>query len=108
MIAMKPEDFFLQAWKQQLDTGFRVLETLVEGATKLHEAQLEAACAAHAGLVATQKKLAQAADASELFRLQAEWAGANVEGCMAYWRQMYEAVRSTNADVVNCVQRKAA
>ncbi|TAK86807.1 MAG: phasin family protein [Betaproteobacteria bacterium] len=105
---MKPEEFFLDAWKRQLDTGFRVIETLVEGATKLHEAQLEAACAAHADLVATQKKIAAAASASELLKLQTQWAGANMESCMAYWRQMYEAMSATNEDVVNCMQRKAA
>ncbi len=105
---MKPDEFFLDAWKQQLDAGFRVIETLVEGATKLHEAQLEAACAAHADLVATQKKIAAAASVSELLKLQAQWAGANMESCIAYWRQMYEAVSDTNEDIVNCMQRKAA
>lgn len=105
---MKPEDFFLQAWKQQLDTGFRVIETVVEGATKLHEAQLEAACGTHADLVATQRKIAEAASACELLKLQAQWAGANVESCLAYWRQIYEAVSDTSAGVVDCMQRKAA
>jgi phasin family protein len=105
---MKPEEFFLDAWKQQLDTGFRVIERLVEGATKLHEAQLEAACAAHADLVATQKKIAQAANAAEVLKLQAEWAGANLESCLAYWRQMYEAASATNEEIVSCAQRKAA
>jgi phasin family protein len=105
---MKPEDFFLQAWKQQLDTGFRVMETLLEGATKLHEAQLEAACSAHADLVATQKTMAQAASASELLRLQAQWAGANVESGMAYWRRIHEAMNATNAEVVSCMQKRAA
>ena len=106
--AMNPQDFVLQAWKQQLDTGCRVFETLLEGATKLHEAQLEATCGAHADLVATRRKIAKAASGPELFKLQAQWAGANVESCMAYWRLMYEAMSDTNADVLNCLQRKAA
>ncbi|HWD21553.1 MAG TPA: TIGR01841 family phasin [Burkholderiales bacterium] len=105
---MKPDDFLLDAWKQQVDIGFRVLETLIEGATKLHEAQLEAACDAHADLVATRKTIAAATSAPELLKLQAQWAGANMESCMAYWRQMYEAMSDTNADLVNCMQRKAA
>ena len=105
---MKPEDFLLDAWKQQVDIGFRMIETLIEGATKLHEAQLEAACEAHADVVATRKTMAAATSASELLKLQAQWAGANVESCMAYWRQMYEAMGSTNADLVNCMQKKAA
>ena len=105
---MKPEDFILNAWKQQVDIGFRVIETLIEGATKLHEAQLEAACDAHADLVATRKTMAEATSASELLKLQAQWAGANMESCMAYWRQMYEAMSETNADLASCMQKKAA
>ena len=105
---MKPEECILNAWKQQVDIGFRVIETLIEGATKLHEAQLEAACGAHADIVATRKTIAAATSASELLKLQAQWAGANMESCMAYWRQMYEAMSETNADLVNCMQKKAA
>ena len=35
-------DMFMQAWKAQLDAGLRVLETITEGAIRMHEAQLEA------------------------------------------------------------------
>jgi len=105
---MKPEDFLLDAWKRQLDAGFCVIETLLEGATKLREAQLEAACGAHADVVATRKKLAQAAGATEVLKLQAQWAGANAESCLAYWRLVYEALSDANTDLVNCMQRKAA
>lgn len=105
---MTPENLLLQAWKQQLDIGFRVMETLLEGATKLREAQLEAACGAHADAVATQKALAQATSASELLRLQAQWAGASLESSMAYWRAVYEAMTDTSTNLSNCMQRKAA
>jgi phasin family protein len=105
---MKPEDFFLDAWKQQLDSGFRAFEVLLEGATKLHEVQLDAVCGAHADAVATQKKIAQAADASEVLKLQAQWAAANMESFMAYWRLMHEAMSETNTDLANCLKRKAA
>lgn len=83
---MTPENLLLQAWKQQLDIGFRAIETILEGATKLHEAQLDAACGAHADAVATHKALAQATNASELLRLQAQWAAANARHWAEYWR----------------------
>lgn len=105
---MKSENLFLDTWKQQLDVGFRTFETLLEGATKLHEVQLDAACGAHADAVATQKKIAQAADASEVLTLQAQWAAANMENWMAYWRLMHEAMSETNTDLANCLKRKAA
>jgi len=52
--------------------------------------------------------MAEATSASELLKLQAQWAGANMESCMAYWRQMYEAMSETNADLASCMQKKAA
>lgn len=105
---MKPEELLLDAWKQQVDIGFRAFETLLEGAAKLHEAQLEAACGAHADAAATHKKIAQACDASEVLKLQAQWAGASMENWMAYWRLMAEAMSDTHAKLANCLQRKAA
>ena len=91
------EDFLVQAWKQQLDAGLRVIETLVEGATKLHEVQIEAAADAHADAVATHKAIAAAADLSQLLRLQAEWSRANTEKCGAYWRDLFGVVVETQA-----------
>ena len=70
----KPEDMFMQAWKAQLDAGLRVLETITEGAIRMHEAQLEAATEAHADADATRKAILAATDASQLMKLCAEWA----------------------------------
>src|SRR5215813_13111883 len=50
----KPEDFLLQAWKQQLDIGLRLIETTVEGAIKMRQVQLEAATETYAKAVATR------------------------------------------------------
>lgn len=97
------EDFLVQAWKQRLDAGLRVIETIVEGATKLHEVQIEAAADAHADAVATHKALAAATDVSQLLRLQAEWTRANAEKCGAYWRDVYGVVAQTQASLAGCV-----
>ena len=91
------EDFLVQAWKQQLDAGMRAIETIVEGATRLHEVQIEAAADAHADAVATQKAMAAATDMSQLLKLQAEWTRANAEKCGAYWRDLYGVLARTQA-----------
>jgi phasin family protein len=97
------DDFLVQAWKQQLDTGLRVIEALVEGATKLREMQLEAAARAHADLEATRKSIAAATDVTRLLELQTEWARANAQRCAEYWRGLYDVAARTQADIAGSV-----
>ena len=100
------DDFLVQVWKQQLDTGLRVMEALVEGATKLREIQLEAAARAHADLDATRKSVAAATDIGRLLELQAEWARANTQRCAEYWRSLYDVAARTQADIAGSVVRR--
>ncbi len=102
-MASKSDDFLVQVWKQQLDTGLRVMEALVEGATKLREMQLEAAAEAHADLDATRKSIAAASDVARLLELQTEWARANVQRCADYWRSFYDLAARTQADIAGCL-----
>jgi phasin family protein len=97
----KPEDFLLQAWKQQLDLGLRLIETIVEGAIKLREVQIEAATDAHADAVATRKSVADAGDLAQLAKLQSEWTRANVQKCAAYWRDLYEVAMRTQGELAS-------
>jgi phasin family protein len=99
----KPEDFLVQAWKQQLDAGLRLVETLIEGATRLREVQLEAAADAHADAAATRKSVAAATDPSQLLKLQTEWARANMEKCAGYWRALYDVAAQTQAEAAKCL-----
>jgi phasin family protein len=99
----KAEDVLVQAWKQQLDIGLRVMEALVEGATKLREMQLEAATAAHADIEATRRSVASAKDVSRLLEMQAQWASANVQKCADYWRRFYEVTVRTQTDLAGCL-----
>ena len=94
----KPEDFLLQAWKQQLDLGLRLIETIVEGTLKLREVQLEAASDARADAEATRKSVADATDLAQLVKLQAEWTRANAQKCAAYWRDLYEVATRTQTE----------
>ena len=95
-------DAALQAWKRQLDAGFRVIETLTEAAERMHETQLEAAATAHADAVATQQAASGAKDAAELAQLQMQWARANAEKAVAYWRAMYENAAQTGQELAAC------
>ena len=106
-MTIKPEEFLFQSWKAQLNTGLRVTETIMEGATKIREAQLEAASFAHADAEATRKAIAAATDASQLLKLQTEWTRANVEKSLSYWRSMYQAVMEANAELVKCMHTGA-
>lgn len=94
----------LDAWKRQLDATLRVTEAIIEGSTRMHEVQIEAATDAHADAVATQKSLAAASSPAELLRLQTEWMAANQRKSMQYWKSLYEAAAATNAQVMRCLR----
>ncbi len=98
------QDVMLKTWKQQLDTAFRMIEAVTEGAERLHETQLGAAAATHADAVATQQAALRAKDAAELAQLQLQWARANVEKSLAYWRAMYENAVQTGTQLAACLQ----
>lgn len=98
-----PQEFMMQAWKQQLDAGLRAIEAMIEGATRMHEMQLEAATQAHADAVATQKAIAGATSPAEILRLQAQWTQSNAGRCVEYWRCLQQAATETNAKVAGCL-----
>jgi len=97
----------LDTWKRQLDATMRVTEAIIEGSTRMHEVQIEAATDAHADAVATQKSLAAASSPAELLRIQTEWMAANQKKSMQYWKSLYEAAAATNAQVMNCLREAA-
>lgn len=103
MMNARPDEVLVQSWKQQLDRGMRAVEAVIEGATRLHEVQLEAATVAHADTVATHKALAEAKNAGDLFRLQAEWTRRNAEKSLRYWRDVSECAMQCGAEVAKCL-----
>lgn len=98
-----PQDMVTETWRQQMDAGLRACECFLEGATRMYEAQLEAATEAHADAIATHKALSKVTDPGALLRLQGEWARANGEKAMGCWRAMLEAAMQTNNDLVKCL-----
>jgi phasin family protein len=103
----KPQDFLMQAWKKQLDAGLGMIEAVIEGATKIHDTQLQAAAQAHGDAEATRKAIAAATDLSQIFKLQTEWARANAQKSLVYWRSMVETVGETDAELVKCMCSQA-
>ena len=99
----KPEDFLLQAWKQQLDIGLRLVETMVEGAVRMRQVQLEAATETQSNAAKTRKSVADASDLAQLVKLQAEWTRVNVQKCAAYWRDLYEVATRTQGELASRV-----
>lgn len=102
-----PEDLLVPAWKRQCDAGLRAIEAIIEGATKIHATQLQAAAEAHADAEATRKALAAATDSAQVFRLQTEWARANAQKSFAYWRSMAQAVMEADAELAKCMCSQA-
>jgi phasin family protein len=101
------DNTMMDAWKRQLDTAMRITEAIVEGSTRMHEVQIEAATEAHADAVATQKALAAAGGPAELLRIQTEWMVANQRKSMEYWRNLYQAAADTNAQLMGCMRDAA-
>jgi phasin family protein len=106
-MAAKTDNAMLEAWKRQLDASMRITEAIIEGSTRMHEVQIEAATEAHADAVATQKALAEAKSPDELLRIQTEWLIANQKKSMEYWKGLYEAAAATNAQVMGCMRGAA-
>lgn len=103
-MAITSGNTMMDAWKRQLDTTMRITEALIEGSTRMHEVQIEAATEAHADAVATQRALASAAGPAELLRIQTEWLAANQKKSLEYWKGLVEAAAATNAQVMGCLR----
>ncbi|HET7364386.1 MAG TPA: phasin family protein [Burkholderiales bacterium] len=87
------------ALKQQLATAFAVLEAITEGSKKIQKAQLDAADKAHAAVEAMHKRLAQAGDGQELWRMQSDWMSASLEQALAYGHELYQATLETESKI---------
>lgn len=93
----KSEDLVLDMWKRNLDAALGLFETVVEATTRLRDLQLETATEAHADLEATRKALAAATDLPQLVSIQMNWARANADKSLAYWRSVCECVMQPGA-----------
>ena len=106
-MATTTDSAMLETWKRQLDASMRITEAIIEGSTRMHEVQIEAATEAHADAVATQQALAAAKNPADLLRIQTEWLAANQKKSMEYWKGLYEAQAQTYAQVMGCLREAA-
>jgi hypothetical protein len=100
-------EFLMNACKQNVDCGMRVVEALAEGATKIREIQLETATEAHADAVATQRSIAGTAQPAEMWKYYSEWLLGSAQKSAAYWQQIAKTVNETNNAVLKCLGESA-
>jgi phasin family protein len=97
---------FFEVWKQQVNAGLQILDSLVEATAKVRAAQFAAANEAHQRTVEAEKLLAGAKDAQELWNAQCTWASENAERAAAYWREQFEAMTEANARILKIMQER--
>jgi hypothetical protein len=102
-----PEQFLLDAWKQQATVLLRSVEAMAQGAEKIRETQLAAASDAHACALRVEKSVANAQTALELWNVQFNWALENSQKSLAYWRNLFEAANETNVKLGSCLREQA-
>lgn len=97
-------DPFFEAWKKQVDTSLRLMDSVVEAAAKMRATQLSAANETHERMQALEKALADAKSAQEMWGAQWSWALATCERSAAYWRALFEAMTEANGILGRCLQ----
>lgn len=100
---MKRSDDVTGLARRQLEGALAVLEAITEGSRKLQEAQLKAATEAHAAVEAMHKRLAEAGDGQDLWRVQADWLSGAAEKSLAHWHELFKTVLQTESNVARCL-----
>jgi phasin protein len=94
----------LQTWKEQVDTGIKMIDAMVQGAMEMRTSQLAAATETHTRDLNIEKSVMGARTASDLLLIQLNWMTANMERSMAYWNQMFHAATDANAKLLECLR----
>lgn len=93
------DDLVMQACRQQFEMAAGMIEAVTEGSKKMREVQLKAAAEACAGAQALHQQIAGATDAQELWRIQNEWAAANIAKTLDYWRELYQIALAAQSSI---------
>jgi len=94
----------LQSWKQQLDTGLKLIDAAVQGTLEMRSSQLAAAMETHSRDLDAEKLVTGARSLSDLLAIQLEWMTGNLERSMAYWNQMFQAAADANSKFLECLR----
>lgn len=97
-----------EKWKEQVDTGIRMIDAIVQGAMEMRSSQLAAATEAHTRDLNVEKSVMGARTASDLLLIQLNWMTANMERSMTYWNQMFQAAADANAKLLECLRDQAS
>jgi len=98
----------LQTWKEQLDTGLKLIDAAVQGTLEMRSSQLAAAMETHARDLDAEKLVTGATSLSDLLAIQLEWMTGNLERSMAYWTQMFQAAADANTKLLECLREQPA
>jgi len=96
----------LQSWKQQLDTGLKLIDAAVQGTLEMRSSQLAAAMETHSRDLDAEKLVTGARSLSDLLAIQLEWMTGNLERSMAYWNQMFQAAADANSKFLECLREQ--
>jgi len=94
-----------QKWKEQVDTSFKIIDAMVQGAMEMRTSQLTAATEAHARDLGAEKSVLEAKTPSDLLLIQFTWMTGNLERSMAYWNQMFRAAADANAKLLESLSQ---
>jgi hypothetical protein len=91
-------------WKQQAESGMKMMEAMAQAGAKLRGMQQEAASEAQRRTVEAGKALAEARSPQEVWRAQYELTMSNCESAAAYWRNVFAAMNELNGRMLECAK----
>jgi hypothetical protein len=95
-----------QKWKEQVDTSFKIIDAMVQGAMEMRTSQLTAATETHARDLSAGKSVLEAKTPSDLLLIQVNWMTGNMERSMTYWTQMFRAAADANAKLLESLHER--
>lgn len=102
-----PEQFLLDAWKQQSDTWLRIIDAMTKGAEKVRATQLAVASDTNAAVLRVKQSIADVENLTELWNAEMTWAIANLEKSAGYWQSLFAAANETNVKICSCLSEQA-
>jgi hypothetical protein len=94
-----------QKWKEQVDTSFKIIDAMVQGAMEMRTSQLTAATETHTRDLGAEKSVLEAKTPSDLLLIQFTWMTGNLERSMAYWTQMFRAAADANVKLLESLSQ---
>ena len=91
-------------WKQQADSGKKMMEAMIQAGAKLRDMQQAAASDAQRRTLEAGKAMAEAKSPQDLWRAQYELTVGNCESAAAYWRNVFQAMNELNGRMLECAK----